>query len=249
MALLRADDLYVRYPSIGPGSQERFALRAVSFELSEGEVVGVAGPSGSGKSTLIRAVAKLIPVSRGRLRLDGTDYTAFGEREMRRVRSALQPTFQDAVGSFDPRWPVAVAIAEPLRWLSGPLSNGETARRVGGMADLVGLDRNCLGRSAASLSGGQVRRAALARALIIRPRVLLLDEPFAGLDVSAQVDLIRELRKTFVLLKQTVLLVTHDPAHLLALTSRLLIIENGKIVCEEPGRVSTAESVVEGGVS
>lgn len=233
MVLLKAEDLHVRYTSSRLESAAPYALRAVSFDVQEGEVVGVTGPSGSGKSTLIRAVARLIAMERGRLWLDGRDYTRLSESEMRLIRAALQATFQDALGSFDPRWSVATAIAEPLRWLAGPLPRAELDRRVGAAAELVGLKPGCLGRSARSLSGGQVRRAALARALVIRPRILLLDEPFAGLDVSAQVDLIPDLRQAFAELSLTALLVTHDAAHLLALTGRLLVIENGQIVREE----------------
>lgn len=243
VALLKADDLHVRYASNGLESAAPYALRAVSLELQEGEVMGVAGPSGSGKSTLIRAVAKLIPVQRGRLWLNGTDYTDYSEREMRPIRAVLQATFQDAPGSFDPRWPVAAAIAEPLRWLAGPLKRAEADRRVGEAAELVGLRPECLVRSATTLSGGQVRRAALARALVVRPRVLLLDEPFTGLDVSAQVDLIRDLRETFAALRLTVLLVTHDGSHLAALTGRLLVIENGQVVREEQKQDRVAGTV------
>lgn len=184
------------------------AVRDVSLSVSESTIVALIGDSGSGKTSLALAVAQLVPITRGAVYLLGQDLGALSKRELRHVRSAVQMIFQDPHGSFDPRQTMASAFRE-LRKVHGkrtsPLPDDALLARVG-------LSPGALKRLPSELSGGQVQRMAIARALLARPQLLIADEPTSALDVSVQaqmLDLLVSLKRDEAL---GILLITHNLA-------------------------------------
>ena len=212
MALLELAGTTVTY---GP----RTALDAVDLRVAEREIVCVLGPSGSGKSTLLRAVAGLVPVAAGAVRLDGRDQSGVPAH-----RRGVGLMFQDH--QLFPQRDVGGNIAFGLRVRGVPRREAE--RRVAELLDLVGLP-GAQRRPVGSLSGGEQQRVALARALAPRPRLLMLDEPFGQLDRGLRERLVVELRQLFRSLGTTVLAVTHDQGEAFALADRLVVMREGTI--------------------
>jgi peptide/nickel transport system ATP-binding protein len=187
------------------------------------------GESGCGKSTLARAILGLEPIQAGRVRLDGEDVRA-GERMPARLRAKMQAVFQDPYGSFDPRWRVGRLLAEPFHLLDAPPVGAARARAVAEALDAVGLAPSDADKYPHEFSGGQRQRLAIARALIIRPKLILLDEAVSALDVSirAQVlDLLADLSRRFGL---AYLFITHDLSVVRAVTDRVMVMKAGEIV-------------------
>ncbi|UED86897.1 ABC transporter ATP-binding protein [Streptomyces profundus] len=213
MSLLELDRVSVRYG-------ERSALRSVALGVAEGETVCVLGPSGSGKSTLLRAVAGLIPVDGGTVRLAGRDQAGVPAH-----RRGLGLMFQDH--QLFPQRDVAGNIAFGLR-VRGT-GKAEAARRVAELLELVGLP-GAGRRAVATLSGGEQQRVALARALAPDPRLLMLDEPLGQLDRDLRERLVLELRELFGRLGTTVLAVTHDQGEAFALADRVAVMRDGRVV-------------------
>lgn len=214
--VLTAERIKVHFPLRADWPwQHAPVLRAVdgaSLQLSAGHTLGLVGESGCGKSTLARALTGLAPITSGRLCLDDRDITAGTTRDWRRLRQDVQMIFQDPLASLDPRMTVGQIIAEPLRHLQRQLSKAERRQRVADMIDRVGLSQSQLNRYPHEFSGGQCQRIGIARALVVRPRVLICDEPVSALDVSIQariVELLMELqRETNV----AMLFIAHDLA-------------------------------------
>ncbi len=205
------------------------AVRGVSFCLRRGENLGLVGESGCGKSTLSRAILGLEPLSGGEIRLFGRPV---GPRMNMRDRAALQVVFQDPYGSFDPRWKVARLVAEPFNLL--PRRPADWRSRVAEALESVGLDAGDMEKYIHEFSGGQRQRIAIARALILRPEVIVLDEAVSALDVSirAQIlDLLADLSDRFDL---GYLFISHDLGVVRAITDRVLVMKDGEIVEEGP---------------
>jgi len=214
--MIEARDLIVRL-----GGRE--IVRGVSFDLAAGEALGIVGESGSGKTTLLRALAGLEPIAGGTLRLEGAPLAALAPRQRSRV---LQLVFQDPYGSLHPRHTVARALAEPI---AIHRLDRASERTVAALA-AVGLGPEFRFRFPHQLSGGQRQRVAVARALMLSPRLLLLDEPTAALDVLAQaemIELLRSLRRERGLAH---LLVSHDLALVAALVERIAVMQDGRFV-------------------
>jgi oligopeptide/dipeptide ABC transporter ATP-binding protein len=210
-------------------TSRRVALRAVEsvdLELVEGETLALVGESGSGKSTLARLVLGLIPPSEGEVRIDGEDPA--DARGSVRSRQHVQAVFQDPHGSLNPKLRVAEIVAEPLRSLR--LGRRERRERVLSVLDEVRLGRNFADRYPHELSGGQAQRVAIARALGAEPRIVVLDEPTASLDVSIQthvVALLRDLQERHGL---TYLFVSHDLASVRELATRVAVMYLGRLI-------------------
>ena len=202
------------------------AVRDVSFTLNRGENLGLVGESGSGKSTLARAVLGLEPVQAGTIRLGGA---ALGADAGRALRRRIGVVFQDPFGSFDPRWTVERLVAEPFHLLDDPPERGPAVAEV---LRAVGLDPAAAGRYIHAFSGGQRQRIAIARALIVRPEVIVLDEAVSALDVRvrAQVlDLLADLSARF---EVSYLFISHDLSVVRAITDRVMVMRRGRIVEE-----------------
>ena len=204
------------------------AVDDVCLRLRKGETVGLVGESGSGKSTLARCVARLIEADSGTIELDGVDLRRLGRRALRPYRKRVQMIFQDPYGSLNPRRTAGSLIAE------GPLIHGESAeeaqRRTFELLQLVGLDASAAGRYPHEFSGGQRQRIGIARALALRPEVLVADEPVSALDVSVQaqiLDLLTEIRDR---LELSMLFITHDLRVAAQLCDTILVMHRGVIV-------------------
>jgi oligopeptide/dipeptide ABC transporter ATP-binding protein len=211
------------------------ALDSVTLTVRSGETVGVLGESGSGKTTLVRLAAFLLRPTRGRVLVDGTDVWSLGGEARRRLRQRLQVVFQEGSDALDPLQSVAAAVAEPL----ANFRIGSRAERSAAVAEAlaaVGLTPDLAGRHPGELSGGQRQRVGIARALTVRPSLLLLDEPVSALDVSvgAQVlNLLAALQREQGL---GYVLISHELPVVRYLAERVVMLYAGHVVEEGPAR-------------
>jgi ABC-type glutathione transport system ATPase component len=228
MALLEVDQLTKIYTrrSGWQAPQEKCVVDQVSFSIARGETLGLVGESGSGKSTVARMVLGLIPPSSGRVAFDGQEVICGpSNARLRELRRRMQPVFQDPFAALNPRMTVAQILAEPFR--IHPEAAHRDPREL--LAE-VGLDDSALGRYPHEFSGGQRQRINIARALALRPELLVLDEPVSALDVSvgAQImNLLRQLQHTFQL---TYLFISHSMPLVRYLSSQIVVMRMGKVV-------------------
>jgi peptide/nickel transport system ATP-binding protein len=226
--LLSVRDLTVEFTK---GGQTVHAVSQVSFDLADGETLGLVGESGCGKSTTGRAVAQVISPTAGSVLLDGVDLTRRHGAGQRRARTKLQMIFQDPIASLNPRRRISDIVAEPLDiWKTA--KGAERTRIVNEMLDAVGLDPSLVGDSLPrQFSGGQCQRISIARALVMRPKVLVCDEIVSALDVSIQaqiLNLVQDLKSAHGL---TVLFIAHDLAVVKNVSDRVAVMYLGKL-CE-----------------
>ena len=233
-ALIDVTGLSKHFPVRSGGLFRRITtpLRAVddvSFSIVAGETLGLVGESGCGKSTLGRLLIRLIEPTAGRIRFDGTDITALNSRAMRPHRRAMQIVFQDPYGALNPRMTVEDIIMEPLL-IHGASPDGESRRKVDEMLKLVGLPLRARERFPHEFSGGQRQRVGIARALVLRPRFVVCDEPVSALDVSVQaqiVNLLQDLQKELGL---TYLFIAHDLSVVKHISDRVAVMYLGRVV-------------------
>jgi ABC-type glutathione transport system ATPase component len=205
------------------------AVEDVSLDIEPGETLGLVGESGSGKSTLGRLALRLIEPTSGSIRFDGHDLLTASPAEMRRLRRDMQIVFQDPFGSLDPRMRVADVISEPLV-IHEKMGPAARRVRVAELLGAVGLDDSALVRFPHEFSGGQRQRIGIARALALRPRFIVADEPVSALDVSvgAQiVNLLARLQREFAL---TYLFISHSMPVVRYLSTRIAVMHCGRIV-------------------
>jgi oligopeptide transport system ATP-binding protein len=210
-------------PSVVP------AVIDVSFDVAPGETVGLIGESGAGKSTTGRLVTRLIKPDSGSVRFAGIDLLGLPGQEMRRQRAKIQMIFQDPYSSLDPRVTVGAAVGEPLL-IHRKLPRKERDSAVAAMLGRVGLSSRYMNRYPRELSGGQLQRAAIARALTTTPDLIVCDEPVAALDVlvRAQVlNLMQDIQEEFGI---AYLFITHDLSLLRVFAHRVCVMRNGEIV-------------------
>jgi len=225
--LLRAENVVKHFPA-GLGTTVH-AVDGVSFEIREGETLGLVGESGCGKSTLARLVTQLIPVTSGRIFFGDVELTRLRGEKLRQHRRQLQMIFQDPFASLDPRMTVGDIIAEPLdnfRVMRGR----KRSERVQELLKIVGLNPNFNNRYPHEFSGGQRQRIGIARALALNPRLVVCDEAISALDVSIQaqiVNLLEDLQREF---KLTYLFIAHDLSVVRHISDRVMVMYLGKIV-------------------
>ncbi|MFB3815701.1 MAG: ABC transporter ATP-binding protein [Terriglobales bacterium] len=213
----------------GGAKGEVRAVDDVSLDIAAGEVLGLVGESGSGKSTLGRLLLRLIEPTSGCIRFDGIDVFRARPGELRRLRRDMQIIFQDPFGSLDPRMKVADIITEPLI-IHDHMPAAGRRRRAAELMRAVGLDESALARYPHEFSGGQRQRIGIARALALRPRFIVADEPVSALDVSVAaqiINLLARLQRDFGL---TYLFISHSMPVVRYLATRIAVMYRGKLV-------------------
>ncbi|WP_296599062.1 dipeptide ABC transporter ATP-binding protein [Phenylobacterium sp.] len=206
------------------------AVDGVSFAVRQGETLGIVGESGSGKSTLARAVLNLLPATSGAVTLMGRDITHADREAMRAARKDLQIVFQDPLASLDPRMTVGTSIAEPLTVFRPGLGRAEREAEVKAMMARVELDPGLINRYPHELSGGQNQRVGIARAMILRPRLVICDEAVSALDVGVRaqiIDLLIQLQKEMGL---AMIFISHDLAVVREISHRVLVLYLGRVM-------------------
>ena len=210
------------------GKKSMTAVDDVSFELRQGECLGIVGESGSGKSTIVKMITHLQSITEGNVILKGKDITHVKGKELREVYKDIQMGFQMPMESFDPSCTLGDGIGESLRNMG--LSRKETRERVEKLLERCGLDKEYADRYPHQVSGGQCQRAAIARALAVEPSVLICDEATSALDVTVQ----KQILKLLMELKQkenfSFLLICHDLALVQAFCDRVLVLYHGETV-------------------
>ena len=229
-ALLQVQNLRRLYPRPRTKLFQRpellIAVADASFTLNPGETLGIVGESGSGKSTLARMVMGFERPDSGTVEFDGTDLNAVSAGELQRLRTRFQMVFQDPYGSLDPRHSVGWSIAEPLR------AAGQDNRpaRVTEALEQVGLRPGDASKYPHEFSGGQRQRIAIARAIVLRPALIVADEAVSALDVSVQAQILNLLMDLQEDLGLAMLFISHDLAVVAAISDRLLVMKQGEIL-------------------
>jgi oligopeptide/dipeptide ABC transporter ATP-binding protein len=238
--LLDITDLHVRFRTHSPlaammnGIRDPFvdAVNGVSLQVGEGETFGLVGESGSGKTTLARAVLGLVQPQSGSIRYDGAELVGIGSKELQRFRSHVGAMFQDPVGSLSPRMTIGSLLCEPFK-IHG-LKDRDLSQETRRLLEMVGLNRDFAGRYPHQLSGGQARRVGVARALALNPKLIIADEPTAGLDVSVQGEILNLLGKLQAELGISILVITHNLNVVRHITDRMGIMYFGRILEQGP---------------
>jgi peptide/nickel transport system ATP-binding protein len=229
MALLSVLSLCVQYQT-GQGTVR--AVDDVSFELEAGETVGLVGESGCGKSTLGKAIMRLVPSSDGRIMLDGKDLSRMQGAELKAMRKTMQMIFQDPYASLNPRHDIGTSIGQPLS-VAG-WSRRDIRDRVSELLEQVGLPQDAARRYPHEFSGGQRQRIGIARALALRPKVIICDEPVSALDVSVRAQVINLLDDLQQQTGVSFLFISHDLSVVEHVSDKLIVMYLGRIV--ESGR-------------
>jgi len=232
--LLEAGAIVKDFP-LGRGKHLR-AVDHVSFKLRRGEILGVVGESGSGKSTLARIVARLLPQTEGSVWFDKANLASYSGARFARAeaRRDIQMVFQDPLASLNPRWPAAKIIADPIRRLGTPKERDKVKALVEEATERAGLPLGLLNSFPHQLSGGQRARVDIARAIVLRPKLLILDEPTSALDASLQAHVIQTLMQLRADLDLTYIFVTHDLNLVRLISDRILVMQKGALVEEGP---------------
>ncbi|MDC7703085.1 murein tripeptide/oligopeptide ABC transporter ATP binding protein OppF [Vogesella indigofera] len=204
------------------------AVDGVSFDLYEGETLGVVGESGCGKSTLARSILNLIPATAGEIVWMGRDLRQGSEKDWLAVRRDIQMIFQDPLASLNPRMTIAQIIGEPLRVHRPELSSDEVMKRVRAMMVKVGLREQMINRYPHEFSGGQCQRIGIARALILEPKLIICDEPVSALDVSIQAQIINLLKELQREMGLALIFIAHDLAVVKHISDRILVMYLGR---------------------
>jgi ABC-type glutathione transport system ATPase component len=235
MALVEVHSISKMYPRrLGLRTEMHPVVEDVSLSIAAGETLGLVGESGSGKTTVARMVLGLAPASSGTILVDGVDVGRASANEMRRLRRQMQPVFQDPYAALNPRMNVLEIVTEPflIHRREAGFGTGRAALRAKAVELLgaVGLDESALLRHPHEFSGGQRQRINIARALALRPRLLILDEPVSALDVSVAAQIVNLLRQLQREHRLTYLFISHSMPLVRYLSTRIAVMERGRLV-------------------
>ena len=233
-ALLEVADVCKYFPIgrrrlFGVAAPSLRAVDGVSLSVERGETLGLVGETGCGKSTLARCMTRLYDLTAGRVTFDGTDISTLSRTEMRPLRREMQVMFQDPYGSLNPRRRVGSIIGDPFA-IHGVADGEERKRKVQELMELVGLNPEHYNRFPAEFSGGQRQRIGIARALALKPKLVVCDEPVSALDVSIQAQIINLLAELQDQLQLTYVFITHDLSVVRHVSDRIAVMYLGKIV-------------------
>jgi oligopeptide/dipeptide ABC transporter ATP-binding protein len=240
--LLEVRDLSKQFFSDGGPFRKARSMHAVNgvfFDLPQGRVIGVVGESGCGKSTLARLILRLIEPSGGAVNFDGDDLLAKSPSQMRKLRARMQMVFQDPYSAIDPRYTLTRAVAEPFE-VQGVTPEKPMTEEVASLLEMVGLNPGLATSYPHQISGGQKQRVGIARALALRPSLLVLDEPTASLDVSVQAQIIGLLEDLRSDLGLTYLFISHDLSLVKYFCDEILVMYLGRVVEALPDTAAPA---------
>jgi oligopeptide/dipeptide ABC transporter ATP-binding protein len=212
------------------------AVDGVDLEVYPGETIGLVGETGCGKSTTARLILKLLDVTDGQIFFDGQDITRLPARKMRPFRREMQMVFQDPYASLNPRKPVSSIIGEPFR-IHGTVPRNKVKSEVQQLMELVGLNPEHYNRYPHEFSGGQRQRIGVARALALRPRLIVCDEPVSALDVSIQAQILNLLQDVQEEFNLTYVFIAHDLSVVRYISDRVAVMYLGRVVELSPGDV------------
>jgi peptide/nickel transport system ATP-binding protein len=232
--LLRVEELVKRFPVksdrlVKRGRDEVHAVDGVSLDVRRGETLGLVGETGCGKSTLARCITRLYDLTSGRVVFDGDDISTLSRSKLRPYRLRMQMIFQDPYGSLNPRRRVGSIIGDPFA-IHGIAGGADRKRRVQELMELVGLNPEHYNRFPAEFSGGQRQRIGVARALALRPKLIVCDEPVSALDVSIQAQIINLLHDLQHELSLTYIFIAHDLSVVRHVSDRIAVMYLGKVV-------------------
>jgi dipeptide transport system ATP-binding protein len=233
--ILKVENLVKRYAKrnfVGM-PQDFLALDGVSFTVSAGTTLAIVGESGSGKSTLASCIACLETPTAGNLWFEGRNLIQVAESDLRKIRPQIQLIFSDPASSLNPRWKILEILIEPLI-LQGRLSRKERNTHAFSLLERVGLSSDIVERPSSELSGGQRQRLAIARALTLDPKLLILDEALSALDCSVQAQIANLLLELQSSLAMTFLFITHDLTMAAHLADEIAVMSQGRIVEQGP---------------
>ena len=234
--ILSIHDLYVDYNSQSslslPWEKKQIinAVNGVSFNLHEGKTLGIVGETGCGKSTIAKAIIKLTSVKSGQIFWMGTNLLDLNKQQMQKVRKEIQMIFQDPLASLNPRMNIGEIISEPLKTHFTTLNHNQIKKQVKDMMLNVGLLPNLVNRYPHEFSGGQCQRIGIARALILKPKLIICDEPVSSLDVSIQAQVLNLLKSLQNELKLTYIFITHDLSIAKHMSDNIMVLYFGKCV-------------------
>jgi oligopeptide/dipeptide ABC transporter ATP-binding protein len=232
--LLRVDRLRVEYPV--RGRPPFLAVDEVTLAVGPRETVGLVGESGSGKTTIANAVLGFVPAAAGAIAFDGQDITGASRDRRRRLSASLQVVFQNPYSSLNPSRTIGKTLSETLRPHGSP-PKPEVAERLASILERVGLDPAAADRYPGQFSGGQRQRIAIARALIVRPRLVICDEPVSSLDLSVQAQVLNLLQSLQDELGLSYLFISHDLAVVRHISTRVVVVYRGRVMEAGPSAV------------
>ena len=235
MALVEVNSVWKSYPRwTGLRTEWQHVVQDVSFNIEPGETLGLVGESGSGKTTLARMILGLIEPGRGSVYVDSTDVAHASGGELRRLRRQMQPVFQDPYAALNPRMNVLQIVTEPLvihkREVGIKTDSASLRAKAVDLLNEVGMDDSALGRHPHEFSGGQRQRINIARALALRPKLLILDEPVSALDVSVGAQIVNLLRRLQREHGLTYLFISHTMPLVRYLSTRIAVMQRGRLV-------------------